>query len=76
MLNLTQIGHKITEHRKRLNLTQKELAETLYVTHQSVSKWEKGKSIPSIEILFEMTKLFEISIDYLLDDSIIEDKDY
>jgi transcriptional regulator with XRE-family HTH domain len=76
MLNLEQIGHKITEQRKRLNLTQKSLAETLFVTHQAVSKWEKGKSIPSIEILFEMTQLFNISIDYLLDDSIIEDTDY
>lgn len=76
MLNLEQIGHKITEQRKRLNLTQKELSNALYVTHQAVSKWEKGKSVPSIEILYEMTKLFNISIDYLLDDSFIEENDY
>ena len=57
-------------------MTQKDLAETLYVTHQAVSKWEKGRSIPSIEILFEMTQLFNISIDNLLDDSIIEDTNY
>lgn len=76
MLNLEQIGHKITEQRKILNLTQKELAETLFVTHQAVSKWEKGKSVPSIEIMYEMTKLFNISIDYLLDDTDIQEKDY
>lgn len=76
MLNLAQIGKKITEQRKLLNLTQKGLANTLFVTHQAVSKWEQGKSIPSIEILFELTKLFNISIDSLLDDSIIEDDDY
>ena len=76
MLNLEQIGHKISEQRKLKNMTQKELAETLFVTHQAVSKWEKGKSIPSIEILYEITQLFNISIDYLLDDSDILETDY
>ena len=76
MLNLEQIGHRITEQRKKLNLTQKELAETLFVTHQAVSKWEKGKSVPSIEILYEMTKLFHVSIDYILDNSEISEDDY
>lgn len=76
MLNLEQIGQKITEQRKKLNLTQKELAESLYVTHQAVSKWEKGKSVPSIEIMYDMTQLFNISIDYLLDDTEIKEDNY
>jgi transcriptional regulator with XRE-family HTH domain len=70
------IGSKITKQRKELNLTQLELAEKIYVTPQAVSKWEKGKSVPSIEILIELTKLFNISIDYLLDDSEIKEHDY
>ena len=76
MLNLEQIGHKITEQRKILNMTQKELSKTLFVTHQAVSKWENGKSIPSIEILYQMTKLFNISIDSILDNSEINEDDY
>jgi len=76
MLNLEQIGHKITEQRKLNQMTQKELAQALYVTHQAVSKWENGKSVPSIEILYDMTQLFNISIDYLLDDSDILETDY
>mgnify|MGYP001051788935 FL=1 len=76
MLNLEKIGQKITTQRKQMKLTQNELAETLFVTHQAVSKWENGKSIPSIEILYEMTKLFNISIDYLLDNSEIDPSDY
>ena len=76
MLNLEVIGSKITKLRKDLNLTQLELSEKIYVTPQAVSKWEKGKSIPSIEVLVELTKLFNISIDYLLDNTEILDKDY
>ncbi len=76
MLNLQKIGTRISIRRKELKMTQNELADTLYVTHQAVSKWENGKSIPSIEILYELTKLFKISIDYLLDNTDIEEEDY
>ncbi len=76
MLNLEKIGNKIADLRKQNNMLQNELADRLYVTHQAVSKWENGKSIPSIEILYEITKLFQVSIDYLLDDSDIRDDDY
>ncbi|MBN2605560.1 MAG: helix-turn-helix transcriptional regulator [Bacilli bacterium] len=76
MLNLEMIGNKIAKHRKEQNMTQSELADTIFVTHQAVSKWENGKSIPSIEILYELTRLFQISIDYLLDDVEIKRDDY
>lgn len=76
MLDLSKIGHKITQRRKEMKMTQNDLAETLFVTHQAVSKWENGKSIPTIEILFELTKLFNISIDYLLDNSEIDESNY
>lgn len=76
MLNLTLIGNRITERRKELNLTQNTLAEQLYVTHQAVSKWENGKSLPTIDILYELTKILQVSIDYLLDDSDILEQDY
>jgi len=76
MINLEKIGNKIAELRKRKNLKQNELADILYVTHQAVSKWENGKSIPSIEIMYELTKLFNVSIDYLLEDTEIRENDY
>jgi len=76
MLDLVLIGTRITNLRKQAGFTQNQLAETLYVTHQAVSKWEKGKSIPSIEILYELTKLFKVSIDYLLENTEIEENDY
>lgn len=76
MLNLETIGRKIAAQRKIKGFTQTELAETLYVTHQAVSKWENGKSIPNIEILLELTTLFDITIDYLLDNSELATNDY
>ena len=76
MLNLEMIGNKIALLRKQKNMKQNELADALYVTHQAVSKWENGKSIPSIEILYDLTQLFNVSIDYLLNDSEILDDDY
>ncbi|MCK5388707.1 MAG: helix-turn-helix transcriptional regulator [Candidatus Izimaplasma sp.] len=76
MLNLELIGNKITKHRKLLGFTQAKLADTIYVTHQAVSKWENGKSIPSIEILISLTSLFDITIDYLLDNTEIKEGDY
>jgi len=76
MLNLEKIGKKIAILRKEKQMNQNDLAKNLYVTHQAVSKWEKGKSIPSIEILYEITQLFKVSIDFLLDDSEIRADDY
>lgn len=76
MLNMEAIGTKISTLRKNNKLTQNDLSTRLFVTHQAISKWENGKSLPSIEILYEMTKLFHVSIDYLLDDSEIKHNDY
>ena len=76
MLDLEKIGNTISTLRKNKNMTQNDLAESLFVTHQAVSKWENGKSIPGIEILYDMTKLFDVTIDYLLDNSEIASDDY
>lgn len=76
MLNLIRIGNKISSRRKELEMTQYDVANTLFVTHQAVSKWENGKSIPTIEILVELTKLLQVSIDYLLENNEIDEFDY
>ena len=70
------IGNRISKRRKERNFTQNSLAESLFVTHQAVSKWENGKSLPSIDILCALTKLLDVSIDYLLDDTDINQNDY
>ena len=58
-------GNVIKENRKRLNLTQEDLAQKLGVTNQAVSKWESDQSCPDIMIIPELAGVFGISIDEL-----------
>ena len=60
------LGKRIIFHRKRLGLTQDQLAEQLGVTAQAVSKWENDLSCPDIAMLPKLSSLFGISIDTLL----------
>ena len=66
MLNLTEIGKYIGKLRTDKKMSQQELADALYVTHQAVSKWENGRAIPNIEIMVSLTNFFNITIDQLL----------
>jgi len=75
MLDLTKIGQTIESLRKEKNMTQDELASKLYVSRQAVSKWETGKSLPSIEVLISLTELFDIGIEFLIDDATISRND-
>ena len=61
-----KIGKFILEQRKKLNLTQSELAEKLSVTSQAISKWERGRGLPDIEMLNGLAKIFNVEIDDIL----------
>ena len=60
------LGKRIVEHRKRLGLTQDQLAERLGITAQAVSKWENDLSCPDIAMLPKLAEIFGISADELL----------
>ncbi|MFT8424945.1 MAG: helix-turn-helix transcriptional regulator [Liquorilactobacillus sp.] len=60
--------------RKQSNLTQEELAKKLHVTRQTVSTWETGKNMPSLETLHALSQLFNISLEKLLFNEEIEMK--
>lgn len=60
------LGKRIVSNRKRIGLTQDQLAEHLGVTAQAVSKWENDQSCPDITILPKLAQIFSISIDELL----------
>ena len=60
------LGQKIKKLRNEKGLTQKELADKVYVTFQTVSKWEKDENEPDVSTLRELAKLFGCSMDYLL----------
>ena len=61
-----RLGQKITELRKKNNLSQEGLAEKMNVSRQAVSKWESDQSIPDIEKIVSLSELFGVTTDYLL----------
>lgn len=65
-MNNKTLGERIKYHRKRLGLTQEELAQRMGVSAQAVSKWENNLSCPDISILPELAEVFDISLDELL----------
>lgn len=62
------LADKIIEERKKLGLSQEELAEKLSVSRQAVSKWESAQSVPDLQKIIAMSELFSVSTDYLLKD--------
>ena len=64
------LADKIIEERKKNGWSQEELAEKLNVTRQSVSKWEGAQSVPDLQRILEMSRLFGVSTDYLLKDEL------
>lgn len=55
--------------RKQKNWSQETLAEKLGVSRQAVSLWERGESMPEIDKLIPLARLFGVTADYLLDDT-------
>ena len=60
------IGKNLTELRKKMKLTQAELAAKLNYSDKAISKWEHGDAIPSIENLVEICKFYGITLDQLV----------
>ena len=60
------IGERIAQKRKENNLSQEALGEALGVSRQSISKWESNNALPEIEKLIAMSKLFSVSVGWLL----------
>ena len=63
------LDKKLARLRKREGLSQAEVSEELDVSRQAVTKWETGQSRPSTENLQSLSKLYNVPIEYLLDDS-------
>ena len=60
------LGKKLKELRLEKGLSQKKLGELLGICNQTVSFWELGSREPDLDMLVELSKLFDISVDYLL----------
>lgn len=66
------LADKIIQLRKKNGWSQEELAQQLNVTRQSVSKWEGAQSVPDLDRVLQMSRLFGVSTDYLLKDEVEE----
>lgn len=60
------LGQRIKEERENHNWTQEELADTLNISRQAISKWELGTAYPDVERLVQMSDLFQVSLDSLV----------
>lgn len=65
-MNKQLFGAYIAENRKRLGMTQTQLAARLHVTDKAVSKWERGLSYPDVTLLEPLAEALSVSIDALL----------
>lgn len=61
-----RLGEVLKEKRVELNLTQEEVGEKLFVTRQTISNWENGKTLPDIDSLIDIATFYDLSLDKLL----------
>ncbi len=61
-----KVGQFISEARKKKGLTQKELADKLFITDKAISKWERGISLPDTAILNKLSEVLEMDLNKLL----------
>ncbi len=66
------IGKKLLYLRKKNKLTQAELAEKLNYSDKAISKWEKGESLPPVEVFYNISKLYGVSLDYIIGDETVD----
>lgn len=68
-------AEKLVQLRKREGYTQEEVADRLEVSRQAISRWEMGTAVPDSSNLLQISKLFKVSADYLLNDDYESDDD-
>lgn len=69
-MNKLTMGDRIKEIRKKLCLTQEQLAERLDVSVEFVSQIERGLKMPSMPLFIKLIEILDVSADYLLRDSV------
>ena len=67
MLNTKIIGNKIAEARKKINISQAQLADRLFISPQAVGKWERGESMPDITTFSRLAEILGVDLNYFSD---------
>ncbi len=70
-----KLSDKLIELRKENNWSQEDLAEKLDVSRQAISRWENGSALPDVQNILWLSKLFNVTTDYLLNDDYESDRD-
>ena len=70
-----QFRDKLFQLRKKSGMTQAEMAESLNVSRQAISKWEMGTAVPDVNNILSISKMFNVSIDYLVNDELEAEED-
>ena len=63
-----KLSEKIIKFRKTNGWSQEDLAEKMYVSRQAISRWENGTALPDANNILQLSKLFAVSADYLLNE--------
>ena len=69
------ISEQIRVNRKKICASQEDLAERVYVSRQTISSWENGKSYPDLQSLLLLSEIFSISLDELIKGDVEEMKE-
>lgn len=69
-----ELQERLVELRTERGLSQEDLAEKLYVSRQTISNWERGKTYPDINSLLLMATYFDVSLDHLIKGDVDEMK--
>ncbi len=64
MLSTKTIGNKIVEARKKVNISQAQLAERMFISPQAVGKWERGESMPDITTFNRLAEILGVDLNY------------
>jgi len=64
MANTKMIGNKIAEARKKINISQAQLAQRLFISSQAVGKWERGESMPDITTVNRLAEILGVDLNY------------
>lgn len=69
------LEENLKELRKQHNLSQQEFADMLHVSRQAVSRWETGRAEPDVAMLKQISQIYQISVDDLLNDNKKQEKE-
>ena len=72
-MNQEKIGTFLKELRREKNMTQEQLSEKLNVNNRTISRWENARTMPDFDMMIELAKLYDVSIEELLNGERIAD---